>query len=271
MKVVLPRNQGTTPKEVPPLPLVPDEEDDVDLKDPTKTATFKLASNPSNYQDSPKYLFTMILIDGSQSVRVTLQWCIKTAQVFRGLNMLDGPDPDNTVADNKAPARHDLLKTMMKGAALTAYAEAVQQNRELRQEQAKALIQLNTPRQQNETGPAYRARVQALMDAVALPEIKEADILRGIQAILKAVCPYKALEKQKRFMRRKMRKPAGMTTRTYVNHLNRINYEELKYLPPFQDDQHLNDDEMMDILIFGLPKSWTNEMDKQDPFAGTMR
>jgi hypothetical protein len=83
------------------------------------------------------------------------------------------------------------------------------------------------------------------------------------------VCPYKALEKQKRFMRRKMRKPADMKTRMYVNYLQRINYDELPMLPPFGAAQSLSVDELLDILLYGIPKSWITEMDKQDfdPFA----
>ena len=78
------------------------------------------------------------------------------------------------------------------------------------------------------------------------------------------LCPYKALEKQKRFMRRKMRKPANMTTRTYVNNLLRINTDELPQLPPFSPTQSLREDELIDIVTFGIPKSWVRKMDEHD-------
>ena len=107
---------------------------------------------------------------------------------------------------------------------------------------------------------AAYARVMAL----PLPAATTAIITRAIEAAAGSVMPYRTLEKQKRFMRRKMRKPADMTIRQYAQHLVRINDEELPHLPPYVARQKLSDDEMMDIIIFGIPKSWTNEMSKQD-------
>jgi hypothetical protein len=86
----------------------------------------------------------------------------------------------------------------------------------------------------------------------------------GLHATIRQVVPYKALERQKRFMRRKMRKPADMKIRTYVNHLVRINNDELKLLPPFSNTQHMTEEELIDIVVYGLPKSWVKEMDRQD-------
>ena len=88
-----------------------------------------------------------------------------------------------------------------------------------------------------------------------------------------ARCPYRTLETQKRFMRRKMRKPLGMNTRQYVNHLTRLNQEELPLLPPFRGDQaRFTDDEFKEIILFGIPNSWKKEMDKFDfdPFEKTI-
>ena len=61
-----------------------------------------------------------------------------------------------------------------------------------------------------------------------------------------------------------MRKPNDMKIRQYVNHLRRINFDELPLLPPATVGQQLSDDEMIDIVMFGIPKSWTKEMDRQD-------
>ena len=65
-------------------------------------------------------------------------------------------------------------------------------------------------------------------------------------------------------MRRYMRKPVNMTTRTYVNHILRLNNEEIPSLPPFRNDQGLSTDELIDIILFGIPKSWVTKMDKHD-------
>jgi hypothetical protein len=85
-----------------------------------------------------------------------------------------------------------------------------------------------------------------------------------LKLTIKMVCPYKALEKQKCFMRRKMHKPADMKTRIFVNHLHRINFNELPQLPPFATGQELSNDQLLDIILFGIQKSWVKEMDKQD-------
>jgi hypothetical protein len=70
-------------------------------------------------------------------------------------------------------------------------------------------------------------------------------------------------------MRRKMCKPANMKIRIFVNHLHQINFNELPQLPPFKADQELSNNKLLDINLFGIPKSWVKEMDKQDfnPFA----
>ena len=60
-----------------------------------------------------------------------------------------------------------------------------------------------------------------------------------------------------------MRKPAGMKVRTYYQALLRINLEELTVLPPFGANQRLSDDELLDIILFGTPKAWQREMDRQ--------
>jgi hypothetical protein len=86
----------------------------------------------------------------------------------------------------------------------------------------------------------------------------------ALKSTIKMVCPYKALEKQKRFMRHKMRKPADMKIRIFVNHLHRINFDEIPQLPPFVTGQELSNNELLDIILFGIPKSWVKEMDKQD-------
>jgi hypothetical protein len=66
----------------------------------------------------------------------------------------------------------------------------------------------------------------------------------ALQSTVKMVCPYKALEKQKRFVHCKMRKPADMKIRIFVNHPHRINFYELPQLPPFDAGQELSNDSL---------------------------
>ena len=64
-------------------------------------------------------------------------------------------------------------------------------------------------------------------------------------------------------MRRDMRKPHDMKVRKYYQNLLRLNDEELPNLPPFGNAQKLSNDELLDIILFGTPRSWQNEMDRQ--------
>jgi len=45
-------------------------------------------------------------------------------------------------------------------------------------------------------------------------------------------------------------------------HIIRINSQEIAQLPPhFNDAQMLSEDEIVDILLFGAPKSWQRDME----------
>ena len=262
MKVVLPKETGT-PKEVPPLSLVPTEEDEWKNIDSTDFASYKVRVNPAD-ADSPTATIKVPKIDGNQSIRGTLKWFVATERLREGL----GTPTDNT----GAPAYYRTLEQLLTGTAKTVFVESVRASQRKRhvllQQAARDGYQPDAAlsAQQN------AAAAQALYDAVPRPDINNDDLGSAKLELIRAACPYKALEKQKRFMRRKMRKPNEMTTRTYVNHLSRINSEELIILPPGGVNQRLSDDEIMDIVIYGLPKSWVKEMDRQDfdPFTKTL-
>ena len=84
--------------------------------------------------------------------------------------------------------------------------------------------------------------------------------------------PPKALERVKRHLRRQCCKPTNMKVRTYIQHLLRVNYDEIPMLPPFRPQQSLTQDELLDIMLHGTPKSWEIEMDRQgfDPLLHTL-
>ena len=42
-----------------------------------------------------------------------------------------------------------------------------------------------------------------------------------------------------------------------------MNMGELEMLPPFRADQVLSNDELLDIILYGTPKGWQKEMDRQ--------
>jgi hypothetical protein len=89
----------------------------------------------------------------------------------------------------------------------------------------------------------------------------------GLDAVAALIFPQQAMLLQKRYMRWYLRKPAGMSTRDYVARLNEIN----AYLPSFppaiaggREPEALAEDELKDLLEFGVPNSWQRAMILQD-------
>ena len=241
------------------LPLVP-EEDNLDYEDKTKVASFKLRTSPAN-ADSPKYSFAIAILDGSSSARQAITWYNKVHKIFTGLDI------------TTAPAKHNLIQELVRGAPLAAYTAHMTSALAGVYNQAVArAIRQQGPRQNGENEQQFAARIDQARNAVPNPAVTDDMVLEGLGKIVESVCPYKALAKQKRYMRRYMRKPADMTTRVYVNHIMRLNNEELPLLPPFTNTQGLSNDELIDIILYGIPKSWVTKMDEHDfdPIASTI-
>ena len=62
-----------------------------------------------------------------------------------------------------------------------------------------------------------------------------------------------------------------MTIREFYQQLIRVNTMELPYLPPYGANQGFADDKIIGIILFGIPKSWHKEMDRQgfDPLENS--
>ena len=239
-------------RQVQNAPILSLLDEEVDEEDKTKLRSFKLYTDPDN-ENSPKFLLNITVLDENASVRAAIKWRTAISKILAGLNVTDGA------------AKHPIIQELASGAPLQAYNTGTQAHR------AKRHLQLlddaaaaEGAQQQNETDEAFAARIQAARDAVQMPAINNTDVEIGLNSVMVEKCPYKALEKQKRFMRRKMRKPANLTTRAYVSNLIRINGEELPMLPPFGPNQGLSVDEIIDIVTYGIPKSWVRKMDEHD-------
>jgi len=64
-----------------------------------------------------------------------------------------------------------------------------------------------------------------------------------------------------------------MSVKQYIMHIYHINTEEIAHCPPaFDQNQCFSDDEIIDILLWGTPKSWQRKMDCQgfDALAKTL-
>lgn len=130
------------------------------------------------------------------------------------------------------------------------------------------------------TGPPKYAMIRRLILGDTLAVFNKAATEKGnetvanfeacLQEVTTHVFPQRALAHQKRYMRRYMRKPRDMSTREFTARVTELN-AYLKEFPPFQEDQHLDDPEIMDILEFGVPNSWQKNMVMQgfDPMIHT--
>merc|ERR1712127_1063858 len=88
------------------------------------------------------------------------------------------------------------------------------------------------------------------------------------------VFPARALHTQKRFMRRFLRNPKDMTIRQYVGRVQEMNSMLLKF-PQSSNTQpatELPQDEILDLLEFGMPSTWKKAMIIQecDPVSSTV-
>ena len=254
MKVSTPVIGGGSKQEQPPLSLVPDENEDyVDTKS-AHCSIFKLRTNPTD-PASALYSFSLMKIDGTQSLRAHIRWIANVKKIHRGLGL------DATASVRK----HTLNSELCSGEVKTAYENGVSAGCQAALTQLKIDAYNGVARAVGQSDVDWKAAQQAAADLITdVPDPDEPSLIMGYRQIMLLVAPYKSLEKQKRYMRRKMRKPADMKTRTYVQHLYRINRDELPALPPGNNNQALPDDEVKDIITYGLPRSWTRRMDEFD-------
>ena len=94
---------------------------------------------------------------------------------------------------------------------------------------------------------------------LAAPSATEAAKNRGYiaatEALIAKMFPSKALNKQKAYMHRHLRKPIDMKLRDYVERVQTLN-NYLKEFPPFALNQAIPDDALVEICYHGLPRSW---------------
>jgi len=219
---------GRQHNEVAILPLVPET-----VKYPKdKLLQFKLRTVPGN-ADSPTYELTVPKISGQEGVRETIKWCKAIYQVFEGMNA------------NTAQQRDVLVRRAVCDQAETLYEHGLVDATALR------LLALRDAAYDTALAadPGNVAAAAAARAAVPAPAINEADVDAGIREIMNFVVPFKGLQRQKRFMRRKCRKSADMTAREFYNHFVRMNEQELPHMPPHYDNaQRLTDDEVTKAL-----------------------
>ena len=232
MKVAVPKNDGTSKKK-PLLPLVPDPEDELNA---SNSVSYLLKVKPTD-NDSPTFKKYIRVLTGNESVRTVLTWSEDHSQVVRGLDLTDAADV------------YALTTGVLTGSSKTIYT---------------AHVETSCANAKNAAIDAAVGNAKAAERAKDPMEfLTERMVREAKRELIKGVVPNKIVAMVKRYLRRDARKPADMKVRQYYQHLLRVNNDELIQLPPFRPDQNMGEDELIDILLFGTPKSWTREMDRQ--------
>ena len=236
MKVVMSNNSRL-------LPLVPEgtkertKDNSVQLEfmtDPTVTAPAV----------SPKYKIMVLILSGDEDIRTIIEWTRDYEKVLTGM------------AITGAAQQSQMAESLLKDTALMLYKNEISKRQETRRETA-ALAAESAAGGTRADGDAVRAEP-------LIQHTHTDDVHNSIKDMVKQIMPRRILTRVKRYLRRECRKPADMKVKTYYQYLLRINREEIPRLPPFQTTNRLTEDEMMDIILFGTPKGWQKEMDRQN-------
>ena len=245
MKVVLPKTgYSSKDKSAELLPLVPQDPGELS---PINTRTFVLKTDPTD-ADSATCKTMVHVLQGSEDVRTVVTWMRQAETVCAGLGALGD-------AKKSVP----VLMSMM-GLIVSAVFET-------------KMSELADPLHQaalTNAGTDAQAR-QTVVDNGIWHYATQDHINEALNHVGTQFLPQHVLAKIKRGIRRHCRKPADMSVRSYFRHLARINTEELTRLPPYGANQGFSADEMIDIILFGTPKSWQGEMERQgfDPIGKT--
>ena len=238
------------------LPLKPKE---VDYPS-DRIGKFKALTDPSN-DKSVKYDFVINHLEGTEDLRELIRFYQQAMKL--GVQLGFG---DDTTETNGA-SFDNVVNSILHSTAKNSY-EAGRDT--ARQEVYEAALQAALDvLPENSTNNARNAA----RNNVDQPRLTVAMVEAGLKKIIEDAAPYRVLSQVKRFLRRLCRKPADMKIKEFVNHFTRINQEELPRLPPFQENQSLAMDEVLEIMQYAIPNSWNKEMRRQgfDPLQNSLK
>ena len=216
-----------------------------------KYACFKVRTVPTQ-ADSTTYELYIPYCDETATVREAIKAYSNIDKVILGNNL-------QTFEQKRA-----ICETVYKGECLTRFQSRINEFHALVYSNAvDAAVLAEIERRRTAVPPEAPMTQQELTNFcnnVAEPAMGNDDLIAGMQAATETVCPHGALEKVKRYLRRNCRKPAHMNVRQYAVRLKYINEEEIPKLPPgYNVAQSMSDNELKEILTWGLPKSWNNK------------
>lgn len=226
-----------------------------------KYASFKIRTDPAD-PNSSTYDVYVPYVDESSTLR----------EIFHVRRELLRIRDGNAI--NTATGYYQLGLAIFRGRSLTCFTQGVEAHRQILQSAADA----RSVRDENTrlgAGNEMDAATELAWrnDPAHCPRQDYTTVScdHGIHMVIDAACPHATLERVKRYLRRQCRKPLDMKVRTYALRLNYINDNELPLLPPrFSARQSLTQNELIEILTYGLPKSWTRKAIENsfDPLNG---
>jgi len=253
MKVSVPKDFGNTAKK-PILPLVPEPIQAVKKEELTAV---NLYSDPGDHA-STQVKFTFKGLNGdSKSPREILHWRRDVDRALIGLDLTAGN------------SQYNMAKQFMGGSTMATFDASVL--RYCTQHKADAMTHVaEAVRYHPAAGAAgHDAAVLANLQAALLAANNRDEITHLVEGhginivrdslndVVKVLLPNKTLQRVNQYLSREARKPKDMTVKQYIMYIFCINNEEIPCCPPnFNDAQKLSKDEIIDILLFGTPKSW---------------
>jgi hypothetical protein len=91
-------------------------------------------------------------------------------------------------------------------------------------------------------------------------EITYKTVEEGLNAVAQMVFPFRALENQKQWMRRRMRKPKELSIRKFLAAVGRLN-NSLPVFPSGKESEKFTPGEILEILEWSIPESWRTKFD----------
>ena len=237
MKVVLPKTDGK--KKISSNCIIPLVQPPTKKHPKSMLHSFKLRTDPGD-ANSDKYELTVCRLNSDSQLEETMTFYDSMiSRVLPGLGITNA---------NQGPQAVTLIQGLLDGTPLATFTASIQAQRE-----AELAERVAAHHAANNAAPAPTDLHAATLDYTH----------GAMGAIIIWRAPFKALQRQKRYMRRECRKPADMTIRDFFTRFQQLNLENLPQFPPFGEGQSLTNDEVIDVMLSAVPKSWTKEMDRQ--------
>ena len=231
MKVAVQKNSSNFTKKNHHLPLVREAKS----HNKSNSCSFELLSDPAD-ANSQRFKMTILRLSGGEDVRTVLQWRQDIDKVLGGLNL------------TTPMAKVKIISTIISGTPQTTFEQKINSMCAAAMEAAITAVPPDA------TNPNAQSNAQQVIRVAGLnPHLDNLMVIHSIAHTVQEMMPKKVLARAKREVRRDMRKPSDMTIRDYYNHLQRINLLEVHNLPPFGRDQVFKPDEIIDIMIYGIP------------------